>query len=86
MACRGWQGRSFAEAAWARWLVRFALVWMLGLVDGFCCLGDMLSVDGDAGAAVEAGVGVGWSGFGWVVPLLAGGGVSLIVRDWVWCG
>jgi len=51
----------------------------LELVDGFCCLGGMLGVDGDAGAAVEAGVGVGWSGFGRLVPLLASGDVSLVV-------
>ena len=25
----------------------------LELVDKFCCIGDMMSVDGDAGAAVE---------------------------------
>jgi len=42
----------------------------LELVDGFCYLGDMLSVDGDAGAAVGARVWVGWSEFGWLVPLL----------------
>ena len=51
----------------------------LGLVDGFCCLGDMLGVDGGAGAAVEAGVGVGWNGFGRLVPLLANKDVSLVV-------
>ena len=42
----------------------------LELVDRFCCLGDMLSVDGDADAAVEAGIMVGWSGFRQLVPLL----------------
>ena len=52
----------------------------LELVDGFCCLGDMLGMDGDADAAVEARVGVGWSGFGRLVPLLASRDVSLIVR------
>jgi len=36
----------------------------LEVLDGFCCLDDMWSVDVDAGAAVEAGVRVGWSGFG----------------------
>jgi len=39
----------------------------LEVVGGFCCLGGitgMLSVVGDAGAAVEAGVRVGWNGFG----------------------
>ena len=38
----------------------------------------MLSVGGGAGAAVEAGVRVGWSGFGQLVPLVASGDVSLI--------
>jgi len=52
----------------------------LELVDKFCYLGDMLSVDGDADAAVEARVGVGWSEFGQLVPLLASGDVSLVVR------
>ena len=51
----------------------------LELVDGFCCLGGMLGVDGDADATVEAGVRVGWSGFGRLVPLLAGRDVSLVV-------
>jgi len=51
----------------------------LELVDGFCCLGDVLSVDGDADAAVEARIGVGWNKFGQLVPLLAGGDVSLVV-------
>ena len=37
-------------------------------------------MDGDADAAVEAGVGVGWGGFRRLVPLLASGGVSLVVR------
>jgi len=31
----------------------------LEVVDKFCCLGDMLSVDGDADAAVEARIKVG---------------------------
>ena len=35
----------------------------LELVDGFCYLGDMLSVDGDADAAVEARIRIGWNGF-----------------------
>ena len=52
----------------------------LELVDGFCCLGGVLSVDGDAGAAVEARVGVGWNGFRQLVPLLTGKNVSLVVR------
>ena len=32
----------------------------LELVDKFCYLGDMLSVDGDADAAVEARIRIGW--------------------------
>jgi len=57
-------------------------VWMSGLelVDGFCYLGDMLGVGGDVDAAVEARIGVGWSGFRQLVPLLTSGGVSLVVR------
>ena len=35
----------------------------LELVDKFCYLGDMLSVDGDADAAVEARIRVGWNKF-----------------------
>jgi len=45
---------------------------------GVCCLVDMLGVEGDAGAAVEAGVHVGWNGFGQLVPLLACRDVSLM--------
>ena len=59
----------------------------LELVDEFCCLGDMLSVDGDADAAVEARVGVGWNGgFGRLVPLLANKDVSLIMRGRLYSG
>jgi len=43
----------------------------LELVDGFCCLDDELGVDRGAGAAVETGFRVGWSGFRRLVPLLA---------------
>jgi len=35
----------------------------LELVDNFCYLGDMLSVDGDADAAVEARIRIGWNKF-----------------------
>jgi len=35
----------------------------LELVDKFCYLGDMLSVDGDAHAVVEARIRVGWNKF-----------------------
>jgi len=52
----------------------------LELVDEFCCLGGMLGVEGDAGVAVEAKVQIGWSGFGWLVPLLTNKDISLTVR------
>jgi len=58
----------------------------LELVGGFCCLGDMLSVDGDADAAVEARIRIGWNGFGQLVPLLASGDVSLVVRGGLYGG
>jgi len=35
----------------------------------FCYLGDMLSVDGDADAAVEARIWIGWNKFRQLVPL-----------------
>ena len=36
----------------------------------FCYLGDMLSVDGDADAAVEARIRIDWNKFRQLVPLL----------------
>ena len=50
------------------------------LVDKFCYLGDMLSVDGDADAAVEARIRNGWNKFRQLVPLLTNKDVSLIMR------
>jgi len=41
----------------------------LELVDKFCYLGDMLSVDGDADAVVEARIRIGWNKFRQLVPL-----------------
>jgi len=52
----------------------------LELVDKFCYLGDMLSVDGDADAAVEARIRIGWNKFRQLVPLLTNKDVSLILR------
>jgi len=40
----------------------------LELVDKFCYLGDMLSVDGDD-ASVEARIQIGWNKFRQLVPL-----------------
>jgi len=41
----------------------------LELVDKICYLGDMMSVDGDADAAVEARIRIGWNKFRQLVPL-----------------
>ena len=52
----------------------------LEVVDKFCYVGDMLSVDGDADAAVEARIRIGWNKFRQLVPLLTNRGISLIGR------
>jgi len=52
----------------------------LEFVDMFCHLGDMLSVDGDADAAVEARVCKGWNKFRQLVPMLTNKDVSLFMR------
>ena len=48
----------------------------LELVDKCCYLGDMLSVDGDADAAVEARIRIGWNKFRQLVPLLTNKDIS----------
>ena len=53
---------------------------LVELVDKFCYLGDMLSVDGDADAAVEARIRIGWNKFRQLVPRLTNTDVSLIMR------
>jgi len=52
----------------------------LELVDKFCYLGDMLSVDRDADAAVETRIQIGWKIFRQLVPLLTNKDISLTVR------
>jgi len=52
----------------------------LELVDKLCYLGDMLSVDGDADAAVENRIRSGWNKFRQLVPLLTNKDISLKVR------
>jgi len=42
----------------------------LEVVNKFCYLGDMLSADGDADAAVEARIRIEWNKFRQLVPLL----------------
>ena len=46
----------------------------------FCYLGDMLSVDGDADAAVDARTRIGWHKFRHLVPLFTNRDISLIRR------
>ena len=53
---------------------------MLEIVDKFCYLGDMLSVDGDVQAAAEARNQIGWNKFRQLVPLLTNKDVSLIMK------
>jgi len=50
------------------------------VVDKFCYLGDTLSADGDADAAVEAIIQIGWNKFRQLVPLLTNRDISLIRR------
>jgi len=52
----------------------------LAVEDKFCYLGDMLSVDGDADAAVEARIRIGWNKFRQLVPLLSNRDISFIRR------
>ena len=52
----------------------------LELVYKFCYLGDMLSVDGDADAAVEARIRIGRNKFRQLVPLLTNKDVSYYER------
>jgi len=52
----------------------------LELVDKFCYLGDMLSIDGDADAAVETRIQIGWNKFRQQASVLTIKDISLIVR------
>jgi len=48
--------------------------------DKFCYLSNMLSVDGDADAALETRIRIGWNKFRQLVPVLTNKDISLIVR------
>jgi len=52
----------------------------LEVVDTFCYLGNMLSVDGDASAAVEARIRIVWNKFRQLAALLTSRDISLIRR------
>jgi len=58
----------------------------LQLVDKFCYLDDMLSVDGDADAAVESRIRTGWNKFRQLIPLLTSRDISLKVRVRLYSG
>ena len=49
-------------------------------MDKFCNSGDMLTMDGDADAAVESRIQIGWNKFRQLVPLLTNKDISLIIR------
>jgi len=51
----------------------------LEVVDKFCYLGDMLSVDGDADAAVEARIRIGGNKFRQLVPLLTNRDIYILI-------
>ena len=50
-------------------------------MDKFCYLVDMLSMDGDADAAVENRIQIGWNKFRQLVPLLTNKDMSLKMRE-----
>ena len=58
----------------------------LELVDKFCFLGDMLSVDEDVDAAVENRIRIGWNKFKELVPLLTNKDISFKVRGRLYSG
>jgi len=58
----------------------------LELLDKFCYLGDMLSVGGDADAAVENRIRIGWNKFRQLIPLLTNKDISLIMTGRLYSG
>jgi len=62
------------------------MICSLELVDKFCYLGNMLSVDGDVDAAVENRIRIGWNKFRHLVPLLTNKDLSLKVRERLYSG
>jgi len=53
----------------------------MALVDKFYYLGDMLSVDSDADAAVETRIPTGWNKLWQLVPLVTSKDTLLIMRE-----
>jgi len=52
----------------------------LKIMDKFCYLGDMLSVDRDADTSVESRIRIGWNKLRQLVPSLTNKDIALIVR------
>ena len=50
-------------------------------MNNICYLDDMLSVYGDADAAVEAIIRIGWNKFRQLLPLLLNRDISLVLRE-----
>jgi len=75
--CRGWSNPVISAGHTS---VGIGASANLELVFKFSYLGDMLSVDGDADAAVEARIQIGWNKFMKLVPLLTNRDISLITR------
>jgi len=71
---------STCDALTVRKYLTMQLYRHLELVDKFCYLGDMLSVDRDADAAVETRIRIAWNKFRQWVPLLTNKDISLTVR------
>jgi len=60
--------------------VDIGVIASLELMDKFCYLGYMLSVDRDADAALVTRIRIGWNKFRQLVPLLTNKDISLKVR------
>ena len=70
--CTKWWSYLFVEVVWTQYRYRThnGVNANLELVDKFCYLGDMLSVDGDADAAVKTRIRIGWNKSRQLVQLL----------------
>jgi len=75
--CRGWLNPVTSIGCT---IVNIGASANLELVYKFCYLDDMLRVDGDADAAVEARIWIGWNKFRQLVTLLTNMYISLIMR------
>jgi len=79
-SCQKWLLRICSGIKSSRYWYNISVNANLELVDKFCYLGDMLSVDGDADAAGETKIRTGWNKFRQLVPLLTNKDILLTVR------